>query len=569
LPHKPILLAIIQVEKATDLSYTGLFFFLLLIALFWMRYRFASWAKEDLKLKHSTTVAFELPVMTALILSLLLSDFFYPQGPRMLWTLLQSAALIPGIVILRSLLSKRMFPLLYALAGLYFISRLLEMLASLQFVTRFLFLVQMLGAIVFSVWFLRSIRRSDDLKLKQLGIFKLSVNIIPFAIAAFVIAFAANALGYVSLSRIIGNGILDSAIIALIFYAGLKIAESLLLFAVRVRPLSLLGMVKNYRRELQDSILRALRWFAGIAWFIVTINILSLRDRVFSLATDILSKEFVTNAFSVSLGDILGFGFTVWLAFFVSRILRFILEKDIYPHTNFSGGVSYAISTMLHYALLLAGFFIAIAALGVDMSKFTFLAGAFGVGLGFGLQSIVNNFVSGLILLFERPVKVGDVLEIDNQQGNLTRIGLRASVVQTRDGSELILPNSLLISEKVINWTHADCRRRIELNVGVEYGNDPEQVIELLAKVASENPDVLSEPNPNALFMGFGDNSLEFRLRAWTTVAEQWRQVYSAIAVGVNKALADAEIEIPFPQRDLHLKSVDKETVRKIVDKEK
>ena len=309
----------------------------------------------------------------------------------MLWTLLQSAALIPGIVILRSLLLKRMFPLLYALAGLYFISRLLEMLASLQFVTRFLFLVQMLGAIVFSVWFLRSIRRSDDLKLKQLGIFKLSVNIIPFAIAAFVIAFAANALGYVSLSRIIGNGILDSAIIALIFYAGLKIAESLLLFAVLVRPLSLLGMVKNYRRELQDSILRALRWFAGIAWFIVTINILSLRDRVFSLATDILSKEFVTNAFSVSLGDILGFGFTVWLAFFMSRILRFILEKDIYPHTNFSGGVSYAISTMLHYALLLAGFFIAIAALGVDMSKFTFLAGAFGEGLGFGLQSIVNN----------------------------------------------------------------------------------------------------------------------------------------------------------------------------------
>ena len=205
-----------------------------------------------------------------------------------------------------------------------------------------------------------------------------------------------------------------------------------------------------------------------------------------------------------------------------------------------------------------------------DLSKFTILAGAFGVGLGFGLQNIVNNFVSGLFLLFERPVKVGDFVEVDSELGELTQIGLRASTIRTRDGSDLILPNGYLISEKVTNWTHIDNRRRLEIDVGVAYNSDPKQVLSVLREVALRNEDILSEPEPNAVLVAFGDSSLNFRLRAWTNVADQWRLVYSAIAVEIFEELKKAGIEIPFPQLDLHMQNPDKDSLNldKVNDRE-
>ena len=129
---------------------------------------------------------------------------------------------------------------------------------------------------------------------------------------------------------------------------------------------------------------------------------------------------------------------------------------------------------MLHYAILLVGFFFAVAAMGIDMTKFTILAGAFGVGLGFGLQNIVNNFVSGLVLLFERPVHVGDMIQVGEREGRLRHIGMRASVIRTLEGSEVIVPNGQLISEEVLNWTLSDQQRRLEIPVGVAYGTDPD-----------------------------------------------------------------------------------------------
>ena len=181
-------------------------------------------------------------------------------------------------------------------------------------------------------------------------------------------------------------------------------------------------------------------------------------------------------------------------------------------------------------------------------------------------KHIVNNFVSGLILLFERPVKVGDTVQIGEHQGDLNRIGLRASVVRKVDGSEVIMPNSKLISEEVINWTLSDQQRRIDINVGVAYGNDPENIIELLTKVALAHENILKSPPPRTLFVGFGDNSLDFQLRAWTDHTDHWVVIKSELAVGVHKVLRDENIEIPFPQRDLNLKIVSPEAAE-IIEK--
>ncbi|MEQ9068044.1 MAG: mechanosensitive ion channel, partial [Gimesia chilikensis] len=195
------------------------------------------------------------------------------------------------------------------------------------------------------------------------------------------------------------------------------------------------------------------------------------------------------------------------------------------------------------------------------ITKLAVIAGGLGVGIGFGLQNVVNNFVSGLILLFERPIDVGDTIDLTDTSGIMKRIGIRASIIRTFDGAEVIVPNGMLISDRVINWTLSDRRRRITMSVGVEYGTPAQRVIDLLVEVAQANPKVLSDPAPHAFFDNFGDSSLDFKLRAWINVSDgsfsnTHLAMRSELAVAIQQALEDAKIGVPFPQRDLHLINV-------------
>ncbi|MEZ5347039.1 MAG: mechanosensitive ion channel [Pyrinomonadaceae bacterium] len=541
-------------------------FLLVLFAgsLFWLRKRMRPWIENEPQLERAFTV-FQLPIASALILTIIFSGQLYPQAPRILTALIGGAALIPGIIFLRRILDPPMFPILNALMIFYFVDRIREITASLPFVSRVLFLLEILGAVIFLIWFLRSKRLSDRIQVKHRRIFTMIRKIIPVVLVLFSIAVLANIFGLVSLSSVIGNGIFRTAYAALVLYAAVQIIESLLIFAFRLRPLSLLNMVKTHRRMLQFKTFRVIQWLAIIAWGLITLRIFSIYDTVLKYATSFLTAELEIGSIAVSLSDIIIFGVTIWLAFALSRAVRFILEEDVYSRFSLAGGVPYAMSTILHYSLLVAGFIIAIAALGIDLTKFTILAGAFGVGLGFGMQNIVNNFVSGLILLFERPVKVEDYVQIGTHQGDLKQIGLRASVLRTVDGSDIIVPNGQLISEEVTNWTLSDTQRRIDVRVGVAYGSDPRHVMELLTNVAVAHNGILKDPEPRAIFVGFGDNSLDFELRAWTD-SEQWVVVKSDVTLGVHDTLGEKGIEIPFPQRDLHIKGIDKKALAKLLE---
>ena len=198
----------------------------------------------------------------------------------------------------------------------------------------------------------------------------------------------------------------------------------------------------------------------------------------------------------------------------------------------------------------------ALAATGFQLGQLAILGGALGVGLGFGLQNIVANFVSGLILAFERPVSVGDIVQLAGLTGEVRQIGIRASHIHTFDGAEVIVPNSELISGEVINWTRADRLRRIEVRVGVAYGSEPRQILKLLIAAAEGHEEVAARPAPDAMFVAFGESSLDFALRFWGDF-ERSALIQSGVAVAVNDALVAAGISVPFPQRDLHLKSTD------------
>jgi potassium-dependent mechanosensitive channel len=207
--------------------------------------------------------------------------------------------------------------------------------------------------------------------------------------------------------------------------------------------------------------------------------------------------------------------------------------------------------------VLLVGFYVAIAALGADMTKFAILAGAFGVGIGFGLQNICNNFFSGLILLFERPVQVGDLIQVGDQTGVVRRIGIRASIIALDDKSQLIIPNGQLISEKVTNRTFSSLQKRMELTIRTAYGENPEQVMGLLVKTAAAHPNVTQDPPPDAVLKQFGEDAFVFVLGFTTENVARFPFVQSDVAVAVNAALREAGIEIPVPQRIVHLEQND------------
>jgi small-conductance mechanosensitive channel len=244
------------------------------------------------------------------------------------------------------------------------------------------------------------------------------------------------------------------------------------------------------------------------------------------------------------------------LGILTARLVRFVLDEAVFPRMSLPRGVPAAISATVRYLVVIAGFVMAFLAAGLEMSQFTFLVGAFGVGIGFGLQNVVNNFVSGLILLYERPIQVGDVLQVGAVQGRVRRIGIRSSTLATFDGAEVIVPNASLIATDVVNWTLSDRIRRVDIAVGVSYGSDPRAALAILDGVASAHPEVLASPEPTALFVGFGDSALLFELRFWTPEYDAYVRVGSEVRTAIFAALKEAGIEIPFPQRDLHVKSV-------------
>ena len=537
-------------------------------ALYWARRRVEPWVMAEPSLVGVARV-FNLPVATALVLSILVSRWIYPQAPRMMIAILGAAALIPTVIILRQLVERHLFSVLNALVVFYFVDLLRTILTALPLASRLLFLAEMLAGLIFLTWLIRSKKLSEARDTERNWLLEIVSAGARLASVIFLIAFIANVLGYVSIAGLVGNAVLGSAYAAVILFATVKIADGLIMFALRIRPISLLGMVRRHRRFLRRRVQRTLRWLAALLWALYTLRLFSLRGPAAEYIRAALSARLDVGTLHISLGNIVAFLITVWVAFLLSKFLRFLLEEDIYPRVNLARGLPYAVSTMLHYAILLVGFFFAVAAMGIDMTKFTILAGAFGVGLGFGLQNIVNNFVSGLILLFERPVNVGDVIEVGERNGRLQRIGLRASVIRTLEGSEVIVPNGQLISEEVLNWTLSDQQRRLEIPVGVAYGTDPELVIKLLTEVARKHPDVMSEPPPDTLFVGFGDSALNFQLRAWTNRFEKWIVIRSDLTIGINAALRDAGISIPFPQRDLHIQTMPPASEKQRADEEK
>jgi len=503
----------------------------------------------------SATAALGYPYSAALIVPLVLASGFTSAVPPTLRQFFEVCALVPAIRLARPMLDRRLAPWLYTLGLLFLVDVARQNLAGVPGFEQAVLMVEMLaGSAALGYALTRGRLRPAAFEPRSDGDLSPVMRWTAYLVlGAFGVALIAGVLGYLRVGRLLAAGILSSGALALMFYACVLVGNGLVGVALQVWPLRLLQMVQRHRDLLARRTGTILRWGASVGWTLRTLGYVGLLQPVLAAGAAILAARLERGAVSLSVGDVVEFVLVVWLAYLVSAFVRFVLEEDVFPRVRLPRGISYALSRVLTYVLITFGFLLGLGVLGLDLTKLTILVGAFSVGIGFGLQSVVNNFVSGLILLFERPIHVGDVIHLGELSGEVRRIGIRASVVRTWQGAEVIVPNAQLITERVTNWTFSDRRRRIDLPVGVNYGAPLEQVTQLLESVAQAHPRVLRDPAPEACFMRFGDSAIHYELRVWVEDFAQWHQIQTEVAAAVYAGLHSAGMHIAFPQREVRI----------------
>ena len=259
---------------------------------------------------------------------------------------------------------------------------------------------------------------------------------------------------------------------------------------------------------------------------------------------------------SVTIGSILLLLILFASVIIIERIVQKQLIRRFLSRTKLQPSLQFGLSRIIGYTLIAVGFYVAFQLVGVDLSSLAIIAASLGVGIGFGLQNIINNLVSGIIILAERPISIGDRIEVAGVAGRVTKIQLRSTTVVTNDNITMIVPNADFISNTVTNWSHGDPKVRIRVPVGVAYGSDLKLLQRLLLEAAAEHPKALRDPSPVVLFNELGDNSLNFELGVWTQeMTAAPIHFTSEMNFIIEQKLRENDIEIPFPQRDLHVRS--------------
>jgi len=524
----------------------------LTVVMFFLQSKARLWAQQDRSLVATVRV-FDRPFSAALVISLILRDVLHPDAPQPWINFLGLVFLFALLRILPLLVTRALRPTAYILALLFFLLKAVEFAPDGNLPNRILLLLLATVAAGACLWLDRKMENDKPVVSegwRRAIVLGTRVSFVAFAVGGF-----ANIVGSVGFATLVIAGTLRAVFSAVVFWVAAVLLQAIVRVVMLTRFAKKVGIFRLHSDTVLSTTFRLIKVAAVLGWVATTLDGYKVLGVVGGALLKAADEPIALGDLSIVPGDILLFIVIVWLSLKLSQLFRFVLDTDIMPHMDLPRGVPGAITRLSHYVIVVVGVMIAASAAGLDFSRINLIVGALGVGIGFGLQNVVNNFVSGLILLFERPIRVDDKIQYGELFGVVEKIGMRASIVRTFQGAEVIVPNANLISAEVVNWTLSDERRRMDLSIGVAYGTDPQTVIDLLVEVGKGHADVLADPEPAALFLGFGESSLDFQFRAWTR--DDFFRVSSELLVAFNRALANAGIEIPFPQRDLHLRSVD------------
>ncbi len=306
--------------------------------------------------------------------------------------------------------------------------------------------------------------------------------------------------------------------------------------------------------------------FAILIWVIAALHILSIYDPVVNILKNI---SFSSGNINISLMMIIKGVLTLSIFFWVATKLATYSERKIANLSTITPSIKVLITKLLKFIIFTAVILLTMSSIGIDLTAFAVVGGAVGVGLGFGLQKVVSNFISGIIILLDKSVKPGDIIEIENVYGQIKSIGLRYISVLTLDGKEYIIPNEDLITKKVINWSYSNNLVRANVKIGVSYNSDVDQALNLLEKSVEDIERILKNPPPKIFLQEFGDNSINLEIKFWIKDPENGIQnITSKVNKNIWQLFKENDIEIPFPQQDMHLKSVSPQ-IENIINKNK
>jgi len=554
---------IINVYFFTHIStvyYQLAFIFLIIILFLYLKRKMRNAPVNEQNMDEvKAAIIIKKPISSALVFGMLVSIFFFKNRPMSIVEFYMIIYIIPVTILAVRLIDKERKKFLYVLVVLFVVDIVQSYLNIYAFGNRILFII--VAAIAFyALLQFYKYRKSRKMKPeKWLG--KLTNFVIVSYFILLVASVFGNILGSVGFSYLLLNAVIKSMTFAFIAVVLVIILTSVLVISTKESKGLPYFSISKYQTLLVKRI-KPLIDFSGFAlWLYVTLTAFSVYEYLLNWVGEVMDITWFIGKdkdVEISLGGIIMFFIVLIITFALVRLVKVIFSDNWVRKSKIPRGIPEAISMTLRYLITGFGIYLALLFAGVNLNNFGLMAGALGVGIGFGLQGIVSNFIAGLVLSYERPIHVGDTIEVNALMGNVTEIGVRASKVQTFDGSEVIVPNNELISKNVINWTLSNEQRRLKIQVRTSLDADPRVVMKLLREIATTHPNTLPNPEPMILFDGYGNMSLDFTVYLWVYFNVSFG-TRSDIALKIYDAIKEAGYDVPIPVQKIHYISDEKD----------
>lgn len=549
--HMARMVVLFRARSADELAAHGVFFVLMLLGLVSLRSRADAWVGDEREGAAARQVVMH-PFATALLASMVMSPIFHAAMPTAVLLFVYVGAMGSALVVFPRLLDRRLRRIGYTLGVFMLLDVARLFLIEVLPLERVVLTLELSVASLLLGWMLRARRwQASPFSEGWTGFYRL---VAWTWLVALGVGTAAAIAGYGSVAEILGGGVLVSMYLALIIMAAFMAIGGALWMLTQSQILQRLHFVRDHRPRVLEALARGLRWAALFLWFHWSLRYLTLRDSATLMLKRVLDATLEVGALRVSVGDLAVLALGAALAVYIARFIRFVLDVDVLPRLELGEGTRLVAKSSIYNVVLLLGFFLTLVAAGIQLDRLTVLAGALGVGIGFGLQNLVQNFAAGLILLFGGPVKVRDKIQIGDLVGEVRTIGFRSSTMRTLEGAEVIVPNSKLIEDQLINWTLSDQKRRLSIEIGVEYGTDPVRVLALLREIGRAHPKVLKDPPADALFVRH-DTALVFQLLAWVGF-DDYAHVRSELTTSINQRFTEEKLGLPSPDPALNLVAI-------------
>ncbi|HSF55303.1 MAG TPA: mechanosensitive ion channel domain-containing protein [Algoriphagus sp.] len=495
------------------------------------------------------------PFASVMMAVLPLVLFMFDTGSIALLTFFMYLLVIFSSILIYSVFPIRVFLRWVVLVLIFFFFSLSNLYWEIAYQERLYFQI---GNLVFLyiLWQIpKKFKSNDEAEIKFLSKIRLVTMVF------LVLGFLSNGLGRFSLGKILSVSGVVAFVYAVTLYFFIKVVMEIIYVIVEnKRDADAFTSYIDFK-GIQKRIRGFFTFLAIIFWVVILLHNLVLSDYVYDMLEKFLSKERLLGATSFTFDSILLFAVVIYVAYILANnIAYFASLKD----QKYSGNRTKRLGSsvlLIRLAVLIIGFFIAATAAQIPLDKVTIVLGALSVGIGFGLQTIINNLVSGVILAFERPIQIGDDIEVGNMSGQVKEVGIRASKILSYDGAEVVIPNGDLLSQSLINWTLSDKRRRVELIIGVAYDSDMQLVKTLIEEVLKRDK-ILTTPVPRVLMQNFNDSSVDFRILFWIETMDLMLEMRNEVMNAIFQTFKENKIEIPYPKQDMYIKSLPEEIGR-------